>query len=142
MKKTKPKWRVKDRTRLLLAIMQALAGDAQISFEGDLRHFRLSQFAGASQKETAALRRSTFWPKQGFVVVPLEPGTETAILSAISGQVPKRIIHIQIEKEGVLQFGAYDNFNPECLFWGPGLKNSLFDSLTAQEVLEVASGVP
>jgi len=41
------------------------------------------------------------------------------ILKTISGTVPRRILHIQIEKEGTLQFGAYANF--QSLFWGPML---------------------
>jgi len=133
---TESEWRVKDKTRFLLAIMQALAGDTHISFEGDLRDFRLSGFGGASDRETTCLRRNTLWPKQDFVVIPLEPGTETAILSAIGGQVPKRIIHIQIERDGVLQFAAYDSFDPECLFWGPALKPEFLESLTVEGVLE------
>jgi hypothetical protein len=25
---------------------------------------------------------------------------------------------MQIEQDGAVQFAAYDNFDPECLFWG------------------------
>jgi hypothetical protein len=60
-------WEAKDKARVLLAIMGALAGDAHISFEGDLQGFRLTQIAGASNQETAALRRNTRWPRQDFV---------------------------------------------------------------------------
>jgi len=57
------------------------------------------------------------------------------ILSAISGAVPQRIIHIQIEKDGVLQFGAYDNFDPECLFFGAALDQEFVDSLVSEGIL-------
>ena len=38
--------------------------------------------------------------------------------------VPQRTIHMQIEKDGAVQFTAYDNFDPECLFWGAALQGS------------------
>jgi hypothetical protein len=50
---------VRDKPRLLLALMEELAGNAPISFEGDLRHFNLNKFAGASENETAVLKRNT-----------------------------------------------------------------------------------
>lgn len=65
-----------------------------------------------------ALKRNTLRPKQDFVIVLLEPSTVEKIIPAIGGSVPKAILHIQIEKNGVLQFGAYDNFYPECIFFG------------------------
>ena len=40
------------------------------------------------------------------------------IIAAIGGTIPNAIIHIQIEKDGLLQFGAYDNFHPECIHFG------------------------
>lgn len=128
------KWRVRDKTRCLLAVMEELAGNAHISFEGDLRGYGVLEFPGASDSEMPPLRRSTIWPRQDFVVVPLERKTESAILSAIGGQVPKRIIHIQIEKHGILEFGAYDNFRPESLFGGAALSNSFLGFLAVQGI--------
>ena len=40
------------------------------------------------------------------------------ILKAMGGLVPRSVIHVQIEKAGRLEFGAYDNFSPDCLFFG------------------------
>jgi hypothetical protein len=42
----------------------------------------------------------------------------------MGGGVPQRIIHIQIEKHGAVQFAAHDNFDPERLFWGAALQGS------------------
>jgi hypothetical protein len=131
-----PKWVVRDKPRLLLALMEELAGNAHISFEGDLRHFNLNKFAGASENETAVLKRNTLWPTQEFVVIPLAPSMGQQVLAAISRAVPWRIIHIQIERDGVLQFAAYDSFHAECLVWGPALKTEFFESLVKQGVLE------
>jgi hypothetical protein len=117
--------------------MEELAGNAYISFEGNLQHFNLVKFAGASDNETAILKRNTIWPRQDFVVISLEPSMGQRILAAISGAVPKRILHIQIEKHGVLQLGAYDNFHPDCLVWGPALKADFFEALVQQGALEL-----
>src|SRR5437899_1081211 len=91
-------WRVRDKQRLLLRMMELLAGNAHVSFEGDLDGFTFSALPGVSEAETAALKRNTIWPKQDFIVVPLEESTIKAIISALGGNVPKRIIHVQIEK--------------------------------------------
>ena len=114
--RTAEQWAVKDKKSLLIVMMNALAGDARLSIEGDLRGFRLMQIAGACDQETTKLKRGTRSPSQDFIVVPLEPETIPEVLSAIGGNVPHGIIHIQIEKSGRIEFAAYDQFNPECIF--------------------------
>jgi hypothetical protein len=57
------------------------------------------------------------------------------IIAAIGGTVPKAIIHIQIEKHGQLQFGAYDNFYPECVYFGIAVKPELIESLISQGIM-------
>jgi hypothetical protein len=52
MEPASEQWAVKDKRRLLLAVMKALVGDAHISFEGDLHDFRLLDIAGSSDQET------------------------------------------------------------------------------------------
>jgi hypothetical protein len=135
MKSAKQRWVVKDKKRLLLAVMEALAGDAHVSFEGDLRGFRLQNIAGASGQETLAPKRNTRWPIQDFIVVPLEPTMVNSVLSAIGGNVPKRILHFQIEKNGKVEFAAYDRFYPGCVVFGPAVGRDLIDALVSQGVL-------
>ncbi len=91
-------------------MMEALAGNAHISFEGNLPK------CGPSSAETDSLKRGTVYPRLDFIVFPLEPESFTAILMKVfpEGSDPDDIIHIQIEKDGRLAFGAYDNFHPEC----------------------------
>jgi len=48
MKSDTEQWAVKDKTRLLLSIMEALAGDAHLSPEGDLHGFPVMAMPGAS----------------------------------------------------------------------------------------------
>ena len=128
-------WQVKDKSRLLLAMMNALAGNAHVSFEGDLSGLRLSAIPGSSERETDALKRQTRWPEQNFITVPLEAETAKAVLFAIGGNVPRKIFHIQIEKKGVVEFAAYDNFHAGCIVFGQAVKPELISSLVTQGVL-------
>jgi len=57
------------------------------------------------------------------------------IIAAIGGTVPGAIIHIQIEKDGQLQFGAYDNFDPECIYFGSEVKENVIQSLISQNIM-------
>ena len=122
--------------RLLLAVMKLLAGNAEISFEGDLSSLGLLDLAGASTNETEILRRNTIWPRQDYVVVPLTPDTIQLIFRAIGGTIPQGIIHIQIAKEGKLEFGAYDRFHPDALTFGEIFRKDFLDDLVSQGILE------
>jgi hypothetical protein len=128
-------WKVQDKSRLLLAMMEKLAGGAHVSFEGDLQGLKLLSIPGASEEPTTVLKRNTKWPKQDFAIVPLEPSMERQIIAAIGGTVPAAIIHIQIEKDGQLQFGAYDNFHQECIYFGNAVKEAVIQSLVSQNIM-------
>jgi hypothetical protein len=128
-------WRVLDKARLLLVFLEELSGNAHVSFEGNLKNLALLRFPNVSSKETDSLRRNTRWPEQDFIVVPLEPSDCKRILNAIGGSVPRSILHIQIEKDGALQFGAYDNFHSEGIFFGPAIEKTLIESLITQGVI-------
>jgi hypothetical protein len=129
-------WKVQDKGRLLLAMMEELAGGAHISFEGDLRGLTLLNMPGASVEPTAALTRSTLWPRQDFVIVPLESAMGPKIIAAIGGTVPGAIIHIKIEKDGQLQFAAYDNFHPECIHFGSAIKEGAIQLLVSKNIMK------
>jgi hypothetical protein len=116
-------------------MMDELAGDARISFEGDLSALHLSAILGATQEETAALKRGTLSPKQDFIILPLESSTVKAIVSAIGGSVPSKIIHIQIEKGGIVQFAAYDNFHPQCIVFNPAVNRAVLESLVSEGIM-------
>ncbi|MGH9743729.1 MAG: hypothetical protein ACRD51_15400 [Candidatus Acidiferrum sp.] len=137
MKDSQLKLHVRDRTRFLLAVMEQLAGNARISFEGNLRNTRLTSMPGASEEETRILKRNTTWPKQDFVVLPLVPAMSKPLLSALGGALPNSVLHIQIEKDNVLEFGAYDNFYPESRFFGKALSKIFLDSLVSQGILRL-----
>ena len=134
----KQSWRAThDGPGLLVAVMKALAGGARISFEGDLSRCRLSELPLATSAETPVLERSTLWPRQDFVVLPLEPDIIQPILDRVlpENRVLSDVRHIQIEKGGLLQFGSYDSFSPGCLCCGPAVPIGILDELRLKGIL-------
>lgn len=128
-------YKVRDKRRFLAAALAELAGDAQVSFEGDLSMTSLSDVPGRSNDETQVLKRGTLWAKQDFVVLPLEVETVRPIMAAVGGTVPRGLIHVQVQKAGKLQLGLYDNFDPNCMFLGPRLTPSFIATLKEAGVL-------
>jgi hypothetical protein len=127
-------WKVRDNNRLLLFLMNELAGAAHISLEGSLPPAILG-FPGASAMESEILKRGTLWPVQDFSILPLESDVVPNILRAIGGTIPHSILHIQIEKDGKLAFAAYDNFHPECIYFGEAISANLIERLIANKTL-------
>ena len=135
MAQKKESWKVKDKRRLLLELMDELSGSARISFEGRLGGLRVLRNPDASDQPTQVLKRNTVWPVQDFIIVPLEPGAGRKIMADLGGTIPKSILHIQIEKGGVLQFGAYDGFDPGCIYFGSAVSDSFIESLTTEGII-------
>ncbi len=50
--------------------------------------------------------------------------------------MPRSILHIQIEKDGRLELGMYDNFDPEASFFGSRLTPEFFDRLSSNGILK------
>ena len=127
---------VRDKPAFLHRLMTELAGNAHMSLEGDLSRCRLSDGRVVARDETAVLKRGTLVPKQDFVVVALTPETVAPILQQVMAAGLKRaIIHLQIERNGVLELGAYDNFDPNHVVTGPGISGELLDELKGKHIL-------
>jgi hypothetical protein len=127
----------RDKLGLLIAMMKYLAGDARISFEGNLSRCEFSQDLNPTYEQAPALERQTLYPREEFVVLPLEDATIRSILGVIlpDNRYLKDIVHIQIEKHGELQFGSYDNFHDECIVCYLGIPTSLLDDLQSKGVI-------
>ena len=107
-----------------------------MSLEGDLSHCRLTDDLILTRDDTTVLKRHTIWPKQDFVVLRLTPETFAPIYKQVMAAGLKRaIIHVQVERDGVLELGAYDNFHPDCTTTGPGVSVTLLDELKSTNVL-------
>lgn len=120
----------------MLALMEECAGNAHISFEGDLSRIALVSFADASPGESSALKRNTIWPKQNFIILPLEKGAGSSIMRALGGTIPRTVIHIQIEKSGELVAGMYDNFSPDAIYFSSVLSEDFLKGLIKQGLLQ------
>jgi CO dehydrogenase nickel-insertion accessory protein CooC1 len=75
------------------------------------------------------------------VVVPLEADSIGTILAAIGGALPRKIIHVQVEKAGILQFGAYDQFQPGCIVFGSTVNRRFLEALVSQGVMKTLGQV-
>lgn len=128
----------RDKPGLLVAMMRHLAGDAHISFEGDLSRCSFPSSLSPSSEETPVLRRHTSYPVQDFVVLPMKPESVRPILNIVlpGNRYIEDIIHIQIEKAGEMQFGSYDNFHHDCIVgFPPGVTPELLDRLQLSGVV-------
>ena len=120
-----------------MAALRELAGSAFVSFEGDLSGTALIGATSASDDQTKALKRNTLWPKQDFVVLPLEAETVGSIMTAVGGTVPRSILHIKVEKDGRLELGLYDNFAPKGMFFGSAVTPQFIETLQNENVLSL-----
>jgi len=106
---------VRNKTELFRALIQELEGDTRISFEGDFRALRILSLPGVSScEETAVLKRNTVWSKQDFAVAPLTETAQEVVIQAIGGSVPKKLLHIQIERAGVLSSSGHTTVSSPC----------------------------
>ena len=124
-----PLYKVRDKRAFLKAALEGLAGSAFVSFEGNLKGTGLLDLAGASVEETPALKRNTVRPRQDFVVLPLDAQTVGRMMAAVGGTVPRSILHIQVEKQGRLELGMYDNFAPNGIFLGPAVTRTFIETM-------------
>jgi hypothetical protein len=131
-------WMVaRDKPGLLTHMMRFLAGNARISFEGDLSRCAFPATIPSDNEEDSILTRQTTWPRQDFVILPLEHETIEPILNVVlpDNRYMEDIIHIQIEKDGKLQFGSYDQFHHECIVCFHGVQSKFLDELQQRGIL-------
>jgi hypothetical protein len=133
-----PRWRIRNKSRFLEAVLTELAGDARVSFEGSLENTRLMGLDGATTNETAALKRNTTWPVQDFVIVPLGADRIDGILRAIGMTISRTILHIQVERAGKLEFGLYDNPSSGMPFLGSAFSAEFVKGLESLGIVETA----
>ena len=127
----------RDKPGLILAMMRHLTGNARISLEGELSSLALLEILGGSGDETSVLKRAVTHPRQDFIVVPLEPDTVPLLWTVLSQPegVTRKILHLQIEKGGRIEFGAYDNVHKNCTRSGPGVGGEFLEDLHRRGVI-------
>lgn len=110
-------------TRNKLALLLSVLGHApkrsNMSLEGELRGLWPMDEQGGTFDETPALKRNTRSPKLDFVVLPVSDLLVKRLKEQLSKSgvfgVGGALVHVQIEHQGKLIFGAYDNFDPDCV---------------------------
>lgn len=130
----------RDKPELLFAMMRRFASEqSRIAFEGNLARTEPFRLEGVSYDETGTLRRATTAPRLDFLVLPLTPvgvsEIEKAIRSKIAFAGDKGIIHVQIESEGEIVFGAYDNFGKESVVVTGSISIDTLDDLGKDRTL-------
>jgi hypothetical protein len=108
--------RVREPVDFIRAALTYFQPHCFLSLEGDLSHYDSSRVPDASDEPTEVLRRSTIWPKQQFVILPVTSMTLETISRQVLPQVglKHRILHVQVAFGGRLVLGAYDAFHREC----------------------------
>jgi hypothetical protein len=128
----------RDKPGLLTHMMRLLAGDARISFEGDLSRCDFPSSIPHLSEESSILHRHTLSPRQDFIILSLEQNTIKPILDVIlpDNRYKDDIIHIQIEKNRELQFGSYDNFHHDCIVCFLGVPTKFLDELKQKGIIK------
>jgi hypothetical protein len=126
---------VRDKPAFLRRLIDEFAG-GRLSLEGDLSRCDFPAEVVLGRDEDGMLRRNTLAPRQDFVILRLDPAAAAAIFRQIlAAGLSRAIIHVQIERAGVLELAAYDNFHPDCVVTGPGVGAGLLAGLQAAGVL-------
>jgi hypothetical protein len=127
---------VRRKSEFLRCLMFEFAANSHISVEGDLSRCCFGADTLTTRDETPLLRRNTTSPKQDFVVLRLTPETVDEIFKQImAAGLNRAIMHVQIERDGVLELGAYDNFDPECVVTGPNVSSAFLGRLKTANIL-------
>jgi len=118
--------------------MAELAGNAHISFEGDLSHSRFIDDLVLTRDETPMLKRNTLAPTHDFIVLRLANETIEPIFRQIQAARLKRaILHVEIRLSETLccNWAPYDTFRDGCVVTGPRVGPASRDELLTTKVL-------
>jgi hypothetical protein len=126
---------VRDKPAFLRRLMDEFVGGC-MSIEGDLSRCGFPAKVVLAHDEDGILQRNTLDPRLDFVVLRLEPDAAADIFRQVmAAGLSEAIIHVQIERAGVLELGAYDNFHPDCVVTGPGVGVGLLSEIHESGVL-------
>ena len=128
----------RDKVNLLKALMEELAGEAQILFEGDLSKCNFSKISNKATHISGELHPAVKGDESLFKVFVLDNESLNQILEQIlpDNRFIEKIEHIQIQKNGELQVLIGDNFHDECISVGPLVPVKLLEKLKNSGVIE------
>ena len=100
-----------DKLRFMREAMGLLPGGL-MSLEGKLGKLRVDDRLVVSRAPVGKLRRDTLWPRQQFAVIRLEPASLDHILQGVAAAGVELeddgILHVYMEHNGAIEFGAHD----------------------------------
>ena len=129
----------RDPPALLRAMMFALAGDAQISFEGDLSAYDFASIGPQVAERDCYLFRNTIDPVEDFVVLPLNADTVKPLWNLLAASVPvgrfSSVSHVQIGRDGKVAFSACDWFHQDTVGCSDAVPEALIASLMEKRII-------
>ena len=129
--------KIRYHVQFIQALVEALAGNAYLSLEGDLSRCAadIERVPGMSRQGTATLRRNTLVPQGDFAILPIEPTTQERIICRILPRVGVhcRVWHVCLQKDDALQFAAFDTF--QYSYAGDAIPEELLKTLVDRGVL-------
>jgi len=133
-------WLIPNETRgrdLLETMMRHLAGAGScLSLEGHFRALDLTNL-GEPCFRTSLRREGISKPPTSFVTARLTEDCWKSVFEQIVAcpTWDQEIVHLQIERDGKAEFGAYDNFHPDCVHAGGGVAPEMLHELVRTGVL-------
>lgn len=128
---------VRDKPGFLHRLMKDFAGNSTISLEGILESCSFNPNIIIKSEGSSILKRCSLVtpPDLDFVVLHLTSDTWQTLFEQINkAGVTDKIIHVQIERDGIRELGAYDNFHRDCVIAGPGVSSDLLSELKTKGV--------
>lgn len=127
---------VRQKSAFLRRAMELLAGDATISLTGDLSTCSFPDTLVVPRIDPDRQKRSDIVSCFDFVVLWLRPETVEPIFREIMrAGLKRKVVHIRIVCGRVQEFGAFDNFHPDCVCVGPRFTVPLLEQLCEEGIL-------
>ncbi len=138
---------VRDAFGLTNAVLAYLGYGSRVSIEDFPREYEadIAVIPGAVPGEDPPLLRGTTWPHENFWILPVTLETKSDVLALLSrpdliavlseAYLERAAMHVQIEKDGQIQLGAYDYFDIGSTRTGHGVPEEFLRSLVDSGVL-------
>lgn len=130
---------VNKKAEFLWAILTCYVGRVRVSLEGDLQTLRLHEISGAVFQPDNILKRGTISPPQDFFVTHVTDEVLKLLKNRISEydfcEEAEIITHVQVEENGELILGAYDNFHSDASFLSVEVPTVFLEKLKEKGVL-------
>lgn len=128
---------VRQPIKLLEALVDVFGTDARLSLEGDLSQCHVHRIPVVSTEPQGVLVRNTLWPRQDFIIIPLNAETTNHIKRYILPTVGirNRVHHVLIESGEQLVFASYDWFGEDSVWVSKEVTEEVLAALVESRAL-------